>query len=96
MLFRDADTGGKTVSASEEVTPLDIRLFSRPVQEGVGWRKDRGFGGQKGKLYGNLLYNFGLIVCISCELSIVHNLLMFTIKDYISKTDAHTPPVLPL
>lgn len=38
------------LSASEEVMPLDIRLFPCPVQEGVGWRKDRGFGGQRGKV----------------------------------------------
>lgn len=60
MLFRDADTGGKTVSASKEVMPLDIRMFSCPVQEGVGWRKeDGGFRGGGGELRGDLLYNFG-------------------------------------
>jgi hypothetical protein len=60
MLFRDADTGGKTVSASKEVMPLDIRMFSCPVQEGVGWRKeDGGFRSGGGELRGNLLYNFG-------------------------------------
>lgn len=48
MLFRDADTGGKTVSTSKEVMPLDIRMFSCPVQEGVGWRKeDGGFRGRR-------------------------------------------------
>lgn len=51
MLFRDADTGGKTVRASKEVMPLDIRMFSCPVQEGVGWRKDRGFGGAEGQIW---------------------------------------------
>lgn len=48
MLFRDADTGGKTVSTSKEVMPLDIRMFSCPVQEGMGWRKeDGGFRGRR-------------------------------------------------
>lgn len=39
MLFRDADTGGKTVSTSKEVMPLDIVMPFLPCAGRVGWRK---------------------------------------------------------